>query len=146
MKDIKNELVTMLNQALKMEHTARIQYLAHAELVSGANAEPIIDRLKELASDEAAHEEKFRTLIASYLGGKPCIEMVPGKPVEGIDNILKTNLTDEKAAINFYKKIYELVIASKDQLPYVFEVLEHEIRHVIIDEQEHVVELEAIIG
>lgn len=31
--------------------------------------------------------------------------------------------------------------SDEDELPYVFQTLEHEIRHVILDEQEHVSEL-----
>lgn len=63
MADIKNELITMLNQALRLEHAARIQYLAQAGLIKGLDAEPVIERIKEIAGDEAKHEEKFRELI-----------------------------------------------------------------------------------
>ena len=146
MKNIKEELIKMLNQALRLEHAARIQYLAHAEQISGINAELIIERLKELADDEAKHEEKFRTLIASYLGGAPCMEMAQTHPGKDIDSILNTNLKDEKTAIDFYKTIYQKVIENKDELPYEFETLEHELRHIILDEQEHVVELKTLIG
>ena len=34
---------------------------------------------------------------------------------------------------------------NKDQLPYALETLEHELRHIIIDEQEHVVELSRLL-
>lgn len=146
MKNIKDELIDMLNQALRLEHAARIQYLAHAEQVTGLNAEPIIDRLQELAGDEAKHEEKFRTLIANYLGGTPCMELAPTHPAKDIKAILDTNLNDEKTALDFYRLIYKKIIENKDNLPYEFETLEHEIRHVIIDEQEHVAELKTLIG
>ncbi len=146
MKNIKAELIEMLNLALKLEHAARIQYLAHAEQISGLNSEVIIARLRELASDEAKHEEKFRKLIASYLGGKPCMEMAPTHPGKDIKSILNTNLRDEKYAIDFYKIIYKKVIENRDKFPYEFETLEHEIRHIILDEQEHVTELQTLIG
>ena len=42
----KEDIVKLLNEALALEHAARIQYLAHAELVDGLNSEPIIARLK----------------------------------------------------------------------------------------------------
>ena len=145
-KDIKAELISMLNQALKLEHAARIQYLAHAEKISGINAEAIIARLKEIAEDEAKHEEKFRTLIGSYLDGTPCMDIAATHPGKDIRNILNINLRDEKSAIDFYKTIYEKVLANKDKRPYEFETLEHEIRHIILDEQEHVVELKTLIG
>ena len=48
--------------------------------------------------------------------------------------------------IDFYKQIYQKVIVNKDALPYEFETLEHQIRHVIIDEQEHVTELSLLLG
>ncbi len=146
MSNIKAELVEMLNQALRLEHAARIQYLTHAEQVSGVHAEAIIARLRELASDEAEHEEKFRTLIASYLGGVPCMELAATQPAGDIKSILDINLHDEKAAIDFYKKIYAKVMENKGALPYEYETLEHELRHVIIDEQEHVVELQTLLG
>lgn len=146
MKNIKAELIDMLNQALRLEHAARIQYLAHAEQITGLNAEAIIGRLRELASDEAKHEEKFRTLIASYLGGIPCMEIATTHPGENIKAILDINLHDEKSALDFYRIIYKKIIDNKDQFPYEFETLEHEIRHVILDEQEHIVELKTLIG
>ena len=65
--EVKNELVKMLNQALQLEHAARIQYLAHAETLSGKCAEKLVERIKEIASDEQKHEEKFRGLIGGYL-------------------------------------------------------------------------------
>jgi hypothetical protein len=38
------------------------------------------------------------------------------------------------------------VIESQRDLQYEFETLEHEIRHVIVDEQEHIVELSLLLG
>ncbi len=146
MSDIKNELVTMLNAALKLEHQARIQYLTHAEQVTGLNAEPIIARLHELAADEAKHEEKFRNLIASYLDGIPTMEMAPAHTASDTLSILNTNLHDEKTALDFYRSIYTKIIENKSAFSYSFETLEHTIRHIIIDEQEHVAELQTLIG
>ena len=146
MEEIKNELVVMLNQALELEHAARIQYLAHAELVKGIDAEPIIERLKEIASDEAKHEDKFRDLIGNYLDGEPSMGIAQTHKAKKTTQILEVNLKDEKAAIDFYNTIYKKVIENKEKLPYVFETLEHEIRHVIIEEEQHVTELSVLLG
>lgn len=146
MKEKTGELVRMLNQGLELEHAARIQYLAHAELIQGLNAEPIRDRLREIASDEARHEEKFRTLIGDYLEGEPSMGISATHPAIGISKILETNLADEKTAIDFYKKIYQTVYEHKEEWPYAFEKLEHEIRHIIMEEQEHVTELSLLLG
>ena len=146
MGEANSKLVSMLNKALELEHAARIQYLAHAELVQGLNAEPIRERLKEIASDEGKHEEKFRTLISDYLQGVPCMGLAPTHDAKDIPGILTVNLANEKEAIDFYKQIYRKVSELKESLPYAYETLEHEIRHIIIDEQEHVTELSILLG
>ena len=146
MNGIKKELVDMLNHALELEHAARIQYLAHAELIKGINAEKLIERLKEIAADEQKHEEMFRELIGSYLGGEPVMSLAPTHSAGEIKKILEVNLKGEKDAIDFYKQIYRKVTDNKNDLQYEFETLEHSLRHVIIDEQEHVVELSLLLG
>jgi len=146
MEDVKNELVVMLNKALELEHAARIQYLAHAEMIKGIESEPIIARLKEIASDEGKHEDMFRDLIGNYLFGQPSMGIAKTRHAQGTTEILDVNLAGEKEAIDFYKTIYRKVIENKDAVPYIFETLEHEIRHVIIEEQEHIAELSVLIG
>lgn len=146
MSKTKTELIAMLNRALELEHAARIQYLAHAELISGINAEAVIERLKEIASDEQKHEEKFRELIGNYLGGEPVMSLAETHKAKDLEKILDVNLKGEKDAIDFYKQIYRKVIENKEEFQYQFETLEHEIRHVIIDEQEHVTELLLLLG
>ncbi|MGE5280483.1 MAG: ferritin-like domain-containing protein [Deltaproteobacteria bacterium] len=146
MADVKKELAGMLNKALELEHAARIQYLAHAQLVKGANAEKIVERLEEIASDEAKHEEMFRNLVGSYLGGEPTMGMAAVHRAQELDDILTVNRKNEKEAIDFYKAIYKKACDNKDALPYVFERIEHDVRHVILDEEEHVVELSLLLG
>jgi len=146
MEQIKKELTDMLNEALKLEHAARIQYLAHAEMVNGLYSEKIIERLKEIASDEEKHEEKFRALIGDYLQGEPVMSLAATHRAGDVAEILTVNIKGEKDAIDFYKTIYQKVAANKAALPYEYETLEHEIRHVIIDEQEHVSELQRFLG
>lgn len=146
MADIKKEIVELLNSALTLEHAARIQYLAHAELIKGLNAEPIIERLKEIASDEEKHEGKFRNLIGNYLGAEPTMGIAQTHRATETGKILEVNLKNEKEAIDLYKQIYKKIFDNKEAFPYEFETLEHEIRHVIVDEQEHVTELSVLLG
>lgn len=146
MNGIKEELLNMLNSALELEHAARIQYLAHAEQVKGQNAEPVIERLKEIASDEEKHEEKFRNLIGSYFNGIPTMKVAETHGAGDTKEILEVNLKDEKTAIDFYKKIYRKAVDNKADLQYEFETVEHEIRHIILDEEEHVTELSLLLG
>jgi bacterioferritin (cytochrome b1) len=146
MADVKKELIGMLNHALELEYSARIQYLAHAEAINGLGAEPLIERLKEIAGDELKHEGMFRELIAAYLGGEPVMTLAETFKAKGSKEILEVNLKGEKDAVDFYRQIYQKVVDNKKSLQYEFETLEHQIRHVIIDEQEHVTELNLLLG
>lgn len=146
MANVKEELVELLNQALKLEHAARIQYLAHAELIKGLEAEKIIERLEEIAGDEDKHEKKLRQLIGNYLQGTPTMDIAATHPAKDTKEILEINLKNEKEAIDKYKQIYRRIVDNKEKLPYEFEKLEHELRHIITDEQEHVAELSLLLG
>jgi rubrerythrin len=72
--------------------------------------------------------------------------LAPTHEASGIPKILRVNLKNEKEAIDFYKQIYRKVTEHKEALPYEYETLEHEIRHIIIEEQEHVTELSLLLG
>jgi len=142
----KKEIIDMLNRALEMEHQAFVQYLSHAELVEGLNSEPIIARLKEIANDEKGHQEKIKELVGSYLGGVPSMGIAKTESAKTIEQILKANLKGEIEAVDFYAKVMEKVKEDKKDLPYMFLKLEHEVRHIIMDEQEHIMELKTLLG
>lgn len=141
----KQKIIEMLNHALELEHAAFAQYLSYAEIVDGLCAEPIIARLKEIAGDEKTHQDKFRTLIG-MLGGVPSMKIAPTKPAKNIKQILENSLHDEKEAVDTYKVILDAVHAEKGNKGYYSFVLDHEIRHVIMDEQQHISELELLQG
>lgn len=140
----KEEIIQLLNHALDLEHAAYVQYLSHAEVVDGETAEPIIARLKEIAGDEKGHQDKFRNLIG-ILGGVPSTGIAPTHPVRTIQEILQQNIKDEKEAVDTYRKIIE---ALKKQMGkgYYDKLLKHEVRHILIDEQKHITELELLAG
>jgi bacterioferritin (cytochrome b1) len=136
----------MLNQALELEHAQRIQYLAHRELIDGLNAGPLMARLMDNAEDEEKHEEKFRTLIGDYLGGTPSMAIAETHPAESIEQILHTNLNDKRHAADVYQGILAKIVQSKDQLKYEYFQLEHEVRHILMEEQEHIAEIKILLA
>jgi bacterioferritin (cytochrome b1) len=142
----KEDLVKMLNQALELEHVARIQYLAHAEIVTGVNAEPIIARLKEIAGDEKKYEEMFRDLIGNCLDDVPSMGMAETHPARTIDDILSINLRDAKHAVDVYTGILKKANEIQNDLKYEYMRIEHEVRHIILDEEEHISELRVLQG
>ena len=136
---VRKELISILNKGLELEHAARIQYLAHAELVK-------VERLKEIASDEQKHENVFRNLIGNYLNGEPSMKMAETFRAQEKKEIFEINIKGEKNAIDYYKKLYQKIWDYRKELQYEFETFEHEIGHIIIDEQEHVAELTVLLG
>lgn len=139
----KQTLIELLNKALELEHAAIVQYLSHAEVVNGLNADPIIARLKEIAGDEIKHAQMFRDVIGS-LGGVPTTAMAKTYPGRNIKQILEQNLKNEMEAVETYKGILEAL--KKENLKYEDMRIEHEVRHVIIDEMEHIEELRILLG
>jgi rubrerythrin len=59
---------------------------------------------------------------------------------------LEANLADEKHAVDFYTEILDKVKDMKDELKYEYFQLEHTLRHIIQDEQEHISELKVLMG
>lgn len=140
----KENVLKLLNHGLELEHAAYAQYLSHAEIVEGLNAEPIIARLKEIAEDERKHQEAFRRLIG-ILGGVPSMRMALTHPAKDLKEILEQNLKDEKEAVDTYRKILEELRKGGSQGYYDF-LLEHEVRHILMEEQEHISQLELLLG
>ena len=150
MKETKGikELIDQLNQALELENAAHLQYTSHAELISGLNAEPLIARLREIAEDELKHQKKLRTMIASYLGGVPSMGIAETHQLKTgkIEEILQVAIKGEKEGVDFYTKIMGKIKDEKANLTYSFWTLEHELRHFIMDEEEHISELSTLLS
>ncbi|OIO22056.1 hypothetical protein COV61_05630 [Candidatus Micrarchaeota archaeon CG11_big_fil_rev_8_21_14_0_20_47_5] len=140
----KAELIGMLNKALEFEHAARVQYLSHAKIAAGRDSEPIVKRLEEIAGDEEKHEGLFRDCL-EILDATPSMGIEKVYSANGTDEILKVNLKGEKEAVDFYRKIVEELKKSRDELPYEYEFIEHKVRHVIMDEEEHILEIKNIL-
>lgn len=141
----KAKLIELLNKALELEHAAEAQYLSHATLLTGETADTIAARLTEIAGDEHKHAELFRSCL-EMLDAAPSMKMAPGHPATGTTQILKTNLKDERDAVDFYRTIMAELQKSRDELKYEYEFIEHKVRHIIMDEEEHALELRTLLG
>lgn len=142
-----NELLDMLNKALEMEHAAAIQYRTHAENVTGPYADPIMAHLRELADDEDGHAAKLRTLISDYLKQIPTMFVSTVVDAIQYSDIIATNIASEQDAIKVYNEIYNAITGKfKADLANaeMFHTFEHEIRHILMEEVEHVTELQRI--
>ena len=141
----KEKLIELLNQGLELEHQAEAQYLSHATLLSGETADALTDRLVEIAGDEHKHADMFRKCI-EILDGTPSIKMHPGHPARTNGEILGVNLKDERGAVDFYRTIIAELQGCRTELKYEYEYVEHKLRHIIMDEEEHALELRTLLG
>jgi len=134
----KAKVLTMMNEGLEMEYASQIQYLTQAAITSGPYAEGLIARFKEIASDELEHAEILRHRIAA-LGGTPTTKVGPIQIHKDSLQAVKINLRYERETVDFYRKLLNLI-------PHDEVILYEAIEHVLQDSQEHVEELERLVG
>lgn len=139
----KEKIIQLLNHALELEYSAYVQYLSHLKNVKGKISKPIISRIKEIAGDEKRHQDIFKKLIA-LLGGVPSMKIAPTHPAKEVKEILSINLKDEKTAVDTYRKI--LTELKREKQGYYDYLLEHDVRHILMEEEEHITELELLQG
>jgi len=132
------KLLALLNEGLEMEYASQIQYLTQAAITKGPYAEGLIARFKEIASDEAEHAEILRRRIVA-LGGVPTTKVGEIQIHKDSMQAIKINLKYEKDTVTFYRAIL-------NQIPHDEVILYEAIEHVLQDSQEHVEELERLIG
>ena len=134
----KTKVLQLMNEGLEMEYASQIQYLTQAAITTGPYAEGLIARFKEIASDEAEHAEILRTRIAA-LGGTPTTKVGPIQIHKDSLQAVKINLKYERETVEFYRKLINLI-------PHDEVILYEAIEHVLQDSQEHVEELERLVG
>ena len=85
-------------------------------------------------------------MIGSYLGGVPSMNKAESHGAKTTQEVLKVNLNDERHAVDVYTGIVEKMRKMQDELKYEYLQLEHSLRHIIMDEQEHISELKLLLG
>jgi bacterioferritin len=136
MEKLNHVIIEKLNRMLSQEHACAIRYATHASIVMGPYAESVKARLKEISGDEVRHAEMLRDRIVA-LGGTPNMEVRTQDliPAKNLEEILKVNMAEEKAAIQAYTEILKEISPTNA-------ILYQTIQDIIRDEQEHLEELE----
>ena len=132
------KLIKLMNEGLEMEYASQIQYLTQAAITSGPYAEGLIARFEEIASDEAEHAKILRARIVA-LRGTPTIKVGTIQLHKDSLQAVKINLKYERATVDFYRKLLNLI-------PHDEVILYEAIEHILEDSQEHVEELERLVG
>jgi len=132
------KIIALMNEGLEMEYASHIQYVTQAAMTTGPYAEGLIARFEEIASDEAEHAKILRARIAA-LGGIPTTKVGPMQLHKDSLQAVKINLKYERETVTFYRKLLNLI-------PHDEVILYEAIEHVLQDSQEHVEELERLVG
>ena len=129
----------ILNEIMEYELAGVVRYTHSAMMVTGPYRIPIVDFLKEQASESLVHAQGAGELIAG-LDGHPSqkIAKIEETGQHTIRDILEESLEHELHAVGLYKKLLEEV---EDRSIY----LEEYARGMIGEEEQHSLELKRML-
>ena len=129
----------ILNEIMEYELAGVVRYTHSAMMVTGPYRIPIVDFLKEQASESLIHAQGAGELIAG-LDGHPSqkIAKIEETGQHTIRDILEESLEHELHAVGLYKKLLEEV---EDSSIY----LEEYARGMIGEEEQHSLELKSCL-
>ncbi len=106
----KTKVISTMNEALGMELTSALKYLAWSFQVFGPTRKPIVEHFLEEAKESFDHATMLGEKVVA-LGGKPVVEADAPKPAEGmtVDDMLKLAVENEKAALDIYARLLDMV-------------------------------------
>jgi len=135
----KDQLLELLNKDLALEYTAIVQYTQHQGVLKGAMYQNIQKELIIHAQEELQHATIIVAQI-DYLGGVPTVDVPPAKISEDNVIMLQQDLAGENDAIARY--IARIKQAEELNLYH----LAHQLRNILVMEQEHAMDLEQALG
>ena len=107
---VKRQVIDTLNRILEMELAGTVHYTHYSFMVYGYNRIPIVKWLEEQATESMAHARAAGELV-TQLGAHPSLGIGPLLETHkhDIGDILRESLGHEKATLEFYEKLLELV-------------------------------------
>ena len=133
------QLIKLLNQALGWELRAQALYAHYAAYVKGLESLALAGHFEEEVTESLGHAQEVRDIVAA-LGGEAVStrDAAPIVHTEDVRLMLDEALKTEQKAAATYQKILPLVKAHP--------VFEHDLRHIMLDEMQAVVEMENLLG
>ena len=133
-----SNIITLLNEDLRLEYAAAIQYYQHASVINGLHT-VYAQELRTHASEELGHAQKISDFI-NYLGGTPVAEV--GQTLIAFDNqeMLGQDLDGENVAIDRYKQRIEQAVECG------LYGLQSILLGIIEEEESHANDLKTILG
>jgi bacterioferritin len=135
----REQLANLLNEDLSREYQAIIAYVVYSQVLKGAAYMNIADQLQIHAKQELDHALILSRQI-DYLGKMPTVTPKPVKTSEDAKEMLRFDLENENATIRNYRERVR-------QCEHLGEfALAEQIREILIDEQDHQIDLATALG
>lgn len=138
---LNDEALVLLNEILEIELAGVVRYTHYSLMVFGYNRIPIVDWLRNQASESLGHAHRAGELI-TQLGGHPSLKI--GSLLEthkhDIKDILLESLEHEKLSLASYQELLEV---TKDKKDFVF--IEEYARELITVEEMHMGDVEKML-
>ena len=135
----RKKLIDLLNQDLAREYQAVIAYVVYSQIIKGAAYMTIATELETHAQEELQHALIIAKQI-DYLGGVPVTAPKAVKLSQKAEDLLRFDLENENETVRHYT---ERVHQCEELGEYA--MAEH-IRSILIDEQEHQIDLATALG
>src|SRR3954454_15900355 len=135
----REKLIELLNEDLSREFQAIIAYVNYSQVLKGAQYMNIAEELEGHAAEELAHAITIAKQI-DYLGGMPTVVAKPVKVSEKAEEMLRFDLDNENETIANYRVRVRQCEALGEY------ALAENIRKILVQEQEHQVDLATALG
>jgi bacterioferritin len=135
----KKAVVAALNKIMEVELAGVVRYTHYSLMVFGFNRIPIVSWLREQATESLMHANNAGEKI-THLGEHPSLAIGPllESSTHDIGDILRESLEHEKAGVQLYRDLLELVEGKS-----VF--LEEYARSMVFEEETHIGEVDKML-
>ncbi len=138
-KDSRQKLIDALNEDLSREYQAIIAYVVYSQVMKGAEYMSIAAELEVHAGEELQHALMIAKQI-DYLGGRPAVVAKPVRTSAKAKDMLRFDLENETDTIHNYQERVRQCEALEEY------AMAEEIRTILVQEQEHQIELATALG
>ena len=135
----RKQMIDLLNEDLAGEYQAIIAYIVYSQVLKGAAYTDIARELETHAGEELAHAIKIAKQI-DYLGGMPSVVPKLVKTSKDPVEMLRADLANERETVGRYRERIRQAEAMGEF------ALSETLRAIIVQEQEHEIDLSAALG
>jgi bacterioferritin len=135
----REQMIDLLNEDLAGEYQAIIAYTVYSQVLKGAAYTDVARELEAHAGEELQHAIKIAKQI-DYLGGMPAVTPKPVKTSNDPVAMLRADLENERETVGRYRQRIRQAEAMGEF------ALSETLRAIIVQEQEHEIDLAAALG